>query len=556
MAIHWDDLKASAKEFLSELRGQRIGIIGFTMVAIMILIGAFAPIIAPQVNVEWSAGEERWSNNPASAQPVWIDYLTTKSYSHQKEMGSYSYRSEKYGGNTKVYTWNLSMDDDVPYKDIILDIEGTCANMSNADVILERPDYGFLFSCEKQKELEEGKLPLPSWLEYQFDQNQELAPVSGRIVKGDGDIWWLVVEDEKLFKIEEDNGQLEIYKQREWTLMSYSDEIAYNNTFDIRLSTARSKGTENSVQKNIRRDYVKPYLMEQEGMSSENITELVNMKTTKVLFGKANEDWLDDTDPLKGDYQLKVLISGKDIELDKGKSKVILAGSVFGLMGTDSHRKNIFKGWVWGARYGLIAGGIVAIITIIIGTFYGMTSAYYGGWVDELMQRGNEIMMGIPTFPILIMVLKFISNSIWMFVLIYSLLMWRGIAKIIRSRGLQVRQDTYVEAAEALGSSSGRIIRSHMIPQILPYAVAEAALMVPIIIITEAGLHILGLGDPTIVTWGTILNEARSAGATSNFTATWYWVLMPGLGMIFLGFGFIATGMAVEKIVNPKMQQR
>ncbi|MEF8837846.1 MAG: ABC transporter permease subunit, partial [Candidatus Bipolaricaulota bacterium] len=138
-------------------------------------------------------------------------------------------------------------------------------------------------------------------------------------------------------------------------------------------------------------------------------------------------------------------------------------------------------------------------------------------------------------------------------IFIMTLLYWRGIAKTIRARGLQIRQNTYVEAGEALGASGARIIRGHMIPQMLPYAFAEAALMVPMAIIAAAGLHVLGLGDPTVVTWGTMLSEANSAGATIR--GMWWWVLLPGLGITLLGFGFISAGMAVERIVNPKMKQ-
>jgi len=279
------------------------------------------------------------------------------------------------------------------------------------------------------------------------------------------------------------------------------------------------------------------------------------------IFGQANENWLSDNpDPLKGQYNITIEIHATNLgtEEDPGldDADVHIGGAVYGIFGTDRDRRDLFLGWVWGARYGLYAGGIVALTTILFSTTFGMTSAYYGGWVDEFMSRIHEIIMGIPTLPILIIILEFYSKSINMFVLIYALLMWRGAARVIRARGLQVAQDTYIEAAESLGSGSGRIITKHMIPQILPYAIAQAALLVPIVIMAEAGLHILGLGDPGIVTWGTILNEARVAHAVANWQESWFWILFPGIGMIIIGFGFISTGMALERIINPEMQQR
>lgn len=289
-----------------------------------------------------------------------------------------------------------------------------------------------------------------------------------------------------------------------------------------------------------------------------NITdwpEQQNVHPTEVIFSKANEDWVSpDAEALKGEYNLNIQLEGINVEMEEATAT--FSGAVYGVMGTDGSRRDIFQGWVWGARYGLAAGGIVALTTILFGTSFGMTSAYYGGWVDEFMQRLNEILMGIPTLPILIIVLRFWNRSIWVFVLIYALLMWRGAAKVIRSRGLQVAKDTYIEAAESLGSGSGRIIATHMIPQILPYAIAQAALLVPVVIMAEAGLHILGLGDPNIVSWGTLLNEANDSGAVYNWRRSWFWILFPGVGMALVGFGFISTGMAIERIINPKMKQR
>ncbi|MEF8797907.1 MAG: ABC transporter permease [Candidatus Bipolaricaulota bacterium] len=275
------------------------------------------------------------------------------------------------------------------------------------------------------------------------------------------------------------------------------------------------------------------------------------MDITKTAFGQARDGILTNTQPLNGEYKLEVLFVGQKTEVKS--SKAIFKGRVYGLMGTDGSGHDIARGWIWGARYGLILGLSVAAGTVLIALIFGMTSAYYGGWVDELMQRLNEIVMGIPTLPILVIIAVTLGQRIWYVIGVMTLLYWRGIAKTIRARGLQIRQNTYVEAGEALGASGSRIIRGHMIPQMLPYAFAEAALMIPVAIIAAAGLHVLGLGDPNIVTWGTMLSAANSAGATIR--GMWWWVLLPGLGITLLGFGFISAGMAVERVVNPKMKQ-
>ncbi|MFB6291730.1 MAG: ABC transporter permease [Candidatus Bipolaricaulia bacterium] len=275
------------------------------------------------------------------------------------------------------------------------------------------------------------------------------------------------------------------------------------------------------------------------------------MDLTKTAFARAEDGILTNATPLNGEYKLEVMLVGQNTKVES--SKAIFKGRVYGLMGTDGSGHDIARGWIWGARYGLILGLAVAAGTVLIALIFGMTSAYYGGWVDELMQRLNEIVMGIPTLPILVIIAVTLGQRIWYVIIVMMLLYWRGIAKTIRARGLQIRQNTYVEAGEALGASGSRIIRGHMIPQMLPYAFAEAALMIPVAIIAAAGLHVLGLGDPNIVTWGTMLSAANSAGATIR--GMWWWVLLPGLGITLLGFGFISAGMAVERVVNPKMKQ-
>lgn len=275
------------------------------------------------------------------------------------------------------------------------------------------------------------------------------------------------------------------------------------------------------------------------------------MDITRTAFGKPQDGILSNTESLNGKYKIKALLVGQKTKVES--TKAIYKGRVYGIMGTDGSGHSIARGWVWGARYGLILGLSVAFASVIIALTFGMTSAYYGGWVDEVMQRLNEIIMGIPTLPILVIIAVTLGQSIWYVIGVMALLYWRGIAKTIRARGLQIRENTYVEAGEALGASGSRIIRGHMIPQMLPYAFAEAALMVPVAIIAAAGLNVLGLGDPNIVTWGTMLSSANGSGATIR--GMWWWVLLPGLGITLLGFGFVSTGMAVERVVNPKMKQ-
>ncbi len=322
--------------------------------------------------------------------------------------------------------------------------------------------------------------------------------------------------------------------------------IVTNGTFSFRFSLRSVTGRDSSY--NFGLNTHREFFPEDETPPGQ---ESVNVQM--IPFAKLNENILKDPESLKGEYVLEIEAIGVD-EYNEDETRVLFRGMKYGLMGTDSNRKDLAMGWVHGAKYALLIGTIVSLSSIGIALLYGMTSAYYGGWVDEIMQRANEILLGIPIFPILVITMYAIGRSIWILVLIYVILGWRGLAKIIRARGIQIRQDTYVEAAQSLGSSGGRVITRHMIPQLLPYAIAEGALMIPMVVIAEAGLSVLGLADPTVVTWGRMLSEANRFNAT--ISGQWWWVLLPGLGLTLLGFGFITTGMALERVVNPKMRQR
>lgn len=485
--VHWDDVKAKAQEFGSELAKQKIGIMGISLILLMLILGMLAPYLAPGADANWDKGAERWRDKPKKSPPVWVDYLTVDDYAHHHVQKDFT-EPEKSSENRRILTFTKDMDSDVPPRGLFLRASGEADDLSRIVVRIKRPN----------------------------------------VDKG-GDIL-----------------------NSEWTAYTLKDvELDENGEFSIADPFGRKGYFKEKV-----REKGRQYLTSVENVSRKNVSKIGNMgNPVHIMQGKPGRDMLTDPKPLKGEYQINVTIYGDGVQVNEDETSITWAGAVYGVMGTDSVRRDIWQGWLWGARWGLIAGGLVAIVSIVLSTTYGMTSAYFGGWVDEAMSRLHEIIMGIPTLPILIILLLW-RRSIWMFILVYSLLMWRGAARVVRARGLQVAQDTYIEAAEALGSGSGRIIRNHMIPQILPYSFAQAALLIPIVIMAEAGLHILGLGDESIVTWGTLLNDARAEGALTDPGRTWWWVLLPGVGMVLVGFGFIATGMAVERIINPKMQQR
>ena len=169
------------------------------------------------------------------------------------------------------------------------------------------------------------------------------------------------------------------------------------------------------------------------------------------------------------------------------------------------------------------------------------------------MMRANDVVYALPALPILILLAVTVGKSIFLIVGYLIIFGWVAIAKVSRSMALQIKNLQYIEAAQLMGQSSTRIIFKHILPQLLPYAFAIIAISVPAAIITEAGLSFLGLGDPTLPTWGQILHDAHVSGAAAR--GLWWWIVPPGVMIAITGLAFVLIGTALDSIVNPKMRK-
>jgi peptide/nickel transport system permease protein len=256
---------------------------------------------------------------------------------------------------------------------------------------------------------------------------------------------------------------------------------------------------------------------------------------------------------LKGNYTFNIKFYLFHNEDDILNSKLILGGERFGLIGTDELRRDLTVGLVWGAPVALFIGLSVSTISIVIGMIYGVIAGYKGKRTDEGLMRINDIFYSLPTLPILIILSLFIGRSIFLIVLFLIFFGWMGTAKISRSLALQIKNFQYVEAAKLIGQSDRKIIFKHIIPQLLPLTFASIAISVPGAILAEASLSFIGLGDPSIPTWGQILHEAHTAAAASR--GLWWWLIPPGLLIALTGLAFVLIGNTIDSILNPKMRK-
>lgn len=256
--------------------------------------------------------------------------------------------------------------------------------------------------------------------------------------------------------------------------------------------------------------------------------------------------------PLKGTYQL--LIDGVSFEPESTlQAEFVFFGQVYGFAGTDHLRRDLTLPLLYGVPIALAFGLLAALGTSVLTMVIAAIGAWYGGWVDELIQRITEINLVLPFLSILIMVGTFYSRSIWTILGVTVLLsIFTGGIKGFRAIFLQVKESAYIEAARAYGSSDTRVIFKYLIPRMIPLLIPGLVSSVPAFVFLEASLAILGLGDPVLPTWGKIINDAQTNAAL--YKGLYYWVLEPAVLLMITGLGFAMLGFALDRIFNPRLR--
>jgi peptide/nickel transport system permease protein len=256
--------------------------------------------------------------------------------------------------------------------------------------------------------------------------------------------------------------------------------------------------------------------------------------------------------PLKGTYQL--ILTGTTFEPDSDiNAELVVHGQVSGLAGTDHQRRDLTVPLLWGAPVALIFGLVAALGTSVLTMIIAAVGTWYGGWVDEMIQRITEVNLVLPFLSILIMVGTFYSRSIWMMLGMTILLsIFTGGIKAYRAIFLQVKESTYIEAARAYGASNGRIIFLYLIPRMIPLLIPGLVSSIPSFVFLEASLAVLGLGDPVLPTWGKIIYDAEVQDAL--YKGYYYWILEPAVLLMLTGLGFAMLGFALDRIFNPRLR--
>ncbi len=222
------------------------------------------------------------------------------------------------------------------------------------------------------------------------------------------------------------------------------------------------------------------------------------------------------------------------------------------LLGTDKNGIDILTQILYGARISLIIGLTTGICVTLLGATLGIVSAYFGKVSAGVILNIINILLVIPTTP-LMMIMSNLSSSYVMMIAVFTLIGWCGTARMVRAQVLSVMNMNYIRAAELAGGSKTYIMFRHIMPAISHLLIMNCALSCAGFMIAEAGLSFIGLGDPSVMSWGKILVAAQESAFTSGL---WAWVIAPGVAIFITVFGFMQIGYALEEILNPKIKQR
>lgn len=220
-------------------------------------------------------------------------------------------------------------------------------------------------------------------------------------------------------------------------------------------------------------------------------------------------------------------------------------------LGTDQFGRSVLALMVWGARVSLTVGLLAAFLCVAIGTIVGIVAGHFRGWYSTVLMRVTDWFLVMPTLVLAIALATVMDRSLWTIIIAIGVTTWPTTARLVRAQTLAVESRPYIERARALGGGHGHIMLRHVLPNVMPLVLAQTTLVISSAILTEATLAFLGLGDPTITSWGSMLQDARAAGAVS--AGDWWYLAPPGVAIALVALAFTLCGRAIESVLNPKL---
>jgi peptide/nickel transport system permease protein len=228
--------------------------------------------------------------------------------------------------------------------------------------------------------------------------------------------------------------------------------------------------------------------------------------------------------------------------------------SEFGPLGTDGLGRDVLTQFIWGSRISLLVGLAATVLAIVIGSLVGISAGFFGGRIGGLLMRLTEWFLVIPFLPLAIALAAILGPSIQNIIIVIGITSWPSTARLIHAQVLTLKERDYVDRSRALGASNWHVMTRHIVPNVSPLILANTTLTVPIVILSEATLSFLGLGDPTNASWGQMLDDAFETGAIT--VEAWWYIVPPGLGIMLVVLAFTLVGQALEEILDPRLRDQ
>ncbi len=223
-------------------------------------------------------------------------------------------------------------------------------------------------------------------------------------------------------------------------------------------------------------------------------------------------------------------------------------------LGTDEFGRPVLTLLIWGARVSLLVGLLATLISMVLGTLIGIASGFLGGRIGGLLYRLTEWFLVIPFLPLALVLATLLGGSLYTIGFVIGVTSWPGTALLIRSQTLSIKARPYMERARVLGAGNWHQMSKHVLPNVMPMVFANTTLTVAGAILAETTLSFLGFGDPSRVSWGTMLDSAFSNGALT--LGAWWFLFPPGICVVLVVLSFTLVGQALEEIFNPRLRQR